>query len=115
VGVSQPSIYTSGQTIPWYLNADMLAEYTALLQFYKNSDAAKNGTLNPFSDADFIVFEKTLDSSRVLVIINSRASDLILSVPTNLHGNWKNAQTGQALALSGQLPIPAHGYLILEK
>lgn len=115
VGVNEPSIYTTGQAIAWDSNPDMLSAYTALLQFYNNSDAARNGALNYFSDSDFIVFEKTMGNSKVLVIINSRASDKVLSVPNSLQGSWEHAWNDQTVTLAGNLQLDAYEYLILEK
>jgi glycosidase len=114
VGVSEPSIYTSGQPINWNANTDMLAEYTAMLQFYSTSDAARRGSLSSFNDADCIVFEKTLNDKKILVIINSRASGKNLSVPNSLQGNWENALTNQPVALTGNVQLNGHEYLILK-
>lgn len=114
VGVSVPSIYTTGEAINWQLNPDILSEYTALLQFYKNSDAAKTGVLNYVNHSDMIVFEKTLGNERILVMINSRNSDKLYAVPPNLQGNWQDAFTSQSVNLTGNLQFNAHEYKILK-
>jgi len=114
VGVSESSLYTTGQAIPWSSNPELLSDYTALLQFYKSSDVAKNGSLAYFNDPDFIIFEKTMGNSKVLVIINSRASDKTLSVPDGLQGSWQNALMNQAVTVSGNLQLNAYEYLILK-
>jgi glycosidase len=114
VGVSVSSVYTTGQAIDWNVNPDVLSAYTAILQFYKNSDVARKGALVYFNNSDFIVFEKTIGSNKILVIINSRASNKILSVPTNLRGSWENALTCQPLTLSENLQLSEYEYLILK-
>lgn len=114
VGVSDPTIYTSGQPIAWNSNPEMLFEYTKLLQFYKNSDAAKNGSLNYFNNPDIIVFEKTMGDTKILVIVNSRASGKSLQVPDILQGSWNDALNNQAITLSANLELNAHEFLILK-
>jgi len=115
VGVSNPSVYTSGLAINWSSNSDMLSAYTKMLQFYKNSEVAKNGTLAHFNTSDFIVFEKTLGNDKLLIIINSRSSEKTFNVPASLQGNWENALLNETLTLNGSLQLNAHGYLILRK
>ncbi|WP_291115335.1 alpha-amylase family glycosyl hydrolase [Flavobacterium sp. UBA6135] len=115
VGVSNPTLYTSGQPISWNANADMLVAYRTMLQFYSSSDVAKIGTINYVNHPDLIVFEKTLGDAKLLVIINSRASGKNLAVPVNLQGNWTNALNNQNVTLTGNLELTAHDYLILNK
>lgn len=114
VGVSASSIYTSGQVINWDLNADMLSEYTKIVQFYKSSDVAKNGFLNYFNTSDFIFFEKSNGANKILVIVNCRATNKTLTVPNSLQGNWKNALNNQSMPLFGNLQLEAYNYLILK-
>lgn len=115
VGVDDPTIYTTGQAIDWNSNSDMLSEYTALLQFYKNSAVAKNGTLNYINHADLIIFEKSLGEDQLLVIINSRANAQTWSVTNSLQGNWQNVLLNEILPLSGNLQLNGHEYLILKR
>lgn len=115
VGVSESSIYTTGQTIAWHLNADMLEDYTSLLQFYKNSDVAKNGSINYLNNEDIIIFQKSISNSKVLVLVNSRGDKKIFTVPESLQGSWVNAITNQSVTLSGNLQLAEYEYLIFEK
>lgn len=114
VGVNEPSIYLSGQPIDWNSNPEMLAEYRSLLQFYRSSATARSGFFNYFYHSDFVIFQKTMSDSKVVVIINSRESDRNLSIPNNLIGTWENALTNQSIKLSGNLMFNAHEYLILK-
>lgn len=113
VGVDDPSVYLSGQPIAWNTNAEIL-EYTGILQFYKKSDVAKNGSLSYVNDPDVIVFTKTIGQSKVLVMINSRATDEMVSLPLDLQGNWQNAISNQPETLSNNLQLTANEYLILK-
>lgn len=115
VGVNNPSIYTTGQTIAWNANADMLAEYKKLMLFYKNSEVAKSGTLQYLNNSNFIIIEKTLGENKLLVIINSRESVQSLSLPTNLQGNWQNVMSNNSVLISANVELNAHDYLILLK
>ena len=115
VGVDDSTIYTTGQAIDWNSNSDMLSEYTALLQFYKNSAVAKNGTLNYINHADLIIFEKSIGEDQLLVIINSRANAQSWSVTNSLQGNWQNVLLNEILPLSGNLQLNGHEYLILKR
>lgn len=114
VGVSESSIYTTGQAIDWLANPDLLADYTRLFRFYQNSEVARNGSLNYFDDADVIVFEKAIGNSHVLVVVNTRPSAKNLVVDVELQGAWKDAFTDQALTLTESLLLQAHEYLVLK-
>jgi len=114
VGVSNPAIYTSGQTINWNANPELLEAYKNILQFYKSSTVAKNGTLSYFNHVDFIVFQKTIESNKVLIIINSRSAAKTLTVPTSFQGNWRNAINNQTTTLVESLELEAHEFLILR-
>lgn len=114
VGVNQPSIYTTGQAIDWTQNPDMLAAYTALLQFYNSSEVSRRGAVTYHGHADCIVFEKAMGSSKILVIINSRAADKTLPVPSHWQGSWKNALTNQPAILPENLQMSGHEYLVLK-
>jgi glycosidase len=115
VGVSVPTVYTSGQAIDWDLNPDMLSAYTGLLQFYKNSDVAKNGTVTSFTNPDVVIFTKTLGNTKLLVLVNTRSTSKTVVIPASLQTSWQNALTGQSLTLFQNLQLNAYGYLILKK
>ncbi|MDP2161258.1 MAG: alpha-amylase family glycosyl hydrolase, partial [Flavobacterium sp.] len=114
VGVNQPSIYLTGQPINWNANADMLEAYTAMLQFYKNSDVARKGTITYYNNSDCIVFEKKIGNDKLLIIINSRSTTKTASIPNNLQGNWKNALLNQSVTISENVQLNGYEYLILK-
>lgn len=113
VGISNPTIYTTGQTINWNLNPDMLSAYTSLLQFYKNSEVARKGTITYHNDADIIFFEKNLGSSKLLVIVNSDPSVTTLSIPNNLQGSWGNALANETITVTENHQLNGHEYVLL--
>jgi len=115
VGVSTTATYNGTNTINWTANSTMLSAYTNLLNFYSSSTAARTGTLVTYNDANVAVFTKSNATEQVLVMVNSRASSQLYTVPAALQGSWTNALTGAAVSLSGSTTMNAFQYLILKK
>lgn len=115
VGVSSTATYNGANTIDWSANNEMLVAYQNLLTFYNASTTTRVGNLTTFSDADVAVFQKSVATEKVLVIVNARFTAKTLTVPAALQGNWTNALTGEAITLSGTLPLTAFQYLIVKQ
>lgn len=102
--------------IDWSTNPDMTAEYKKILNFRAGSDAVKNGQLSQFSSDDVVVFTKSTDAQKVLVIANLRNNAVTYTVPTNLStAGWKNAFTGTSVTLMSQIYLQPYQHMVLAQ
>ena len=62
-----------------------------------------------------VVFQKTLNSEKVLVLANTRSGSQNFSVPTQIQGNWTNALTNESISISGNISLFGFQYLILKR
>jgi glycosidase len=115
VGVSSTAIYNGSNTIDWNANPDMLSEYKNLLTFYNASATARKGTLQTYNDTNISVFQKSLGTENVLVLVNTRSGSQSFMVPSSIQGIWTNALTNNPLTLSNTIALNGYGYLVLKK
>lgn len=115
VGVSNTSTYNGVNTIDFNSNTEILTTYKKLLSFYNSSQTVKKGTTINFNDNNVVVFQKTLNSEKVLVLVNTRSAAKNFSVPTQIQGNWTNALTDESISLSGNISLFGFQYLILKR
>lgn len=113
VGVNNPAVYNGG-TINWTLNPLMLTAYKQLLGFYNTSGAARKGDLITYTDFNIACFKKSLGNEKLLVIVNTKATDNSFAVPVDVKGNWVNAFDNSAITLTDTLALPAFDYLVLK-
>ncbi|MDX1908089.1 MAG: alpha-amylase family glycosyl hydrolase [Bacteroidia bacterium] len=108
--------FFSNSPVNWDENPDMQAAYAAMMAVYTRSDAARKGTLASYADSDVVCFEKTLGTSRLLVMVNVRNTDQTLVLPAFLRNTtWTDALTGSAVTLETSVPLAPYQYLMLEK
>ncbi|SMB92940.1 hypothetical protein SAMN00120144_3325 [Hymenobacter roseosalivarius DSM 11622] len=104
------------RTIDWSLNPAVTKEYRSILRFRNSSDAVRNGALTSYSSDDVCAFTKTLDTQKVLVLVNLRNATTSYQVPAALvNSAWLNALNQQPLALNTQLTLQPYQYLILRR
>ncbi len=96
-------------------DADMLASYKRIIEFYNSNNAIRRGEMSSFSSEDVVVFTKELDGEKVLVISNIRNKPVTYTVPASLsQTNWKDAFNGARVSLTNQLPLEPFAYRILN-
>lgn len=115
VGVSSTSIYNGVNTIDFNSNPEILTIYKKLLSFYNSSETIKKGITINYNDNNVVVFQKELNSEKILVIANTRSGSQNFIVPNQIQGNWTNALTNESVSLSGNLSLTGFQYLILKR
>ncbi len=113
VGISSSSAY--GNALNWTINPDILAQYNAILQFYKSSFALRIGTLQTYSNANVAIFKKYLADEAVLTIVNARDINQTVTIDATLQGEWTNAITNEPVILGESIDMLPYAYLILKK
>ncbi len=102
--------------IDWSTNPDMTAEYKKILNFRASSDAVKNGQLSQFSSDDVVVFTKSTDAQKVLVIANLRNNAVTYTVPATLTTTgWKNSFTSASVTLTSQIYLQPYQHMVLAQ
>ena len=115
VGVSSTAVYNGSNTIDWNANPDMLSEYKKLLTFYNASATARKGILQTYNDTNISVFQKSLGTENLLVLVNTRSGSQSFTVPSSIQGIWTDALTNNPLTLSNTIALNGYGYLVLKK
>lgn len=99
----------------WDNNPEMKAAYKKILNFYRQSAVAKNGTNVLFGNSDVECFKKVLDEDELLIIVNIRNSNLIFTLPEELQNTeWTNVMTNEQLNLADQLSLEPYSFYILD-
>ncbi len=108
--------FFSNSPINWSDNPDMLGAYKQIMAVYTTSATARKGTNTDYSSADVVCFEKSRDSTEVLIVVNVRNNSIAYTVPTGLQNtNWLNALTNNTMILGTSLQLTNYQYLILKK
>ena len=96
--------------------------YTRLLQLKRRHPALRNGDVTsrfrrlPCPPRQY-AFLREQGPAAVLCAINTEATEARLPLPAEAAGTWQDAFSGQQLLLATDdaLPIPAHGWRVLER
>jgi len=115
VGTVNTVPFFTKQPINWLLNPDMLNSYKKIFTFYNFSNALRNGTLETFPNSNVVSFKKTLVNEQVLVLVNTRNSNITYNIPTTLQSTtWTNAFDNSSITLSTSISLSAYQYLVLR-
>ncbi|MFH1198000.1 MAG: alpha-amylase family glycosyl hydrolase [bacterium] len=114
VGVTTQLPFFSRSPINWSQNPDMVASYKKLLSIHSIGTVFKNGALANRSDFDISAFTRTVADTTVFVIINTRKTNKIYTIPQEFQNiNWTNKLSGSQITLSSSLELQPNEYLIL--
>ena len=103
--------------VDWNAHSDLFSEYCQLVRIFKSTPSIRKGALKPYKDNDVLMFERSLDKERVLVMINMRDAQHTVAIPTE----WKNAEcvdlmTNHAVMLSeSERMFSPFEYIILKR
>lgn len=98
--------FFSNDPIQWDENPDMLEVYKDIMDFYVQSDAARQGVLTDYSTKDAIIFTKTLGPEQLLVIINPRNATVESPVSPNIEGQyWTDVLTNDTLQFGAAVQL----------
>ncbi|WP_310396787.1 alpha-amylase family glycosyl hydrolase [Hymenobacter sp.] len=101
------------QTISWTARPATTAFYRRVLRLYHELPALRTGTITAGTSPDVVTVLRATGPQRVAVLVNVRAQPVTLAVPAAWPAtSWTNALTGQPVANSPTLTLPAHGYAI---
>lgn len=115
VGITQNIPFFSNSPINWSLNPDMQSEYNNILNFYSSSDVVKKGELATYNHASVVCFKLSLNTNDVIVIVNTKNSDINFVLPTELANTyWTNALSNASTEITNQLTLSSYEYLILK-
>jgi len=107
---------TSTTKIDWTINPEMKAAYKKIMAFRNSSNAVKNGSIATYNSNDIMAFKRILGTEEVLVIVNTRNSQIDFQLPASIAGTtWKNAFTGSNVQLANSLTMNPFAYTILKK
>jgi glycosidase len=96
-------------------DASMLAEYKKIIAFRKTSTAIKKGSYTGFSSTAVSVFTMESAGEKVLVLSNLTNAAVSYSVPTSLVNTaWKNAFSGEGVAVGTVVSLKPYEYIVLK-
>lgn len=103
--------------VDWNSNPEVLDTYKKLIAFYKENPAISKGKLATFPDDNVLVFEKSDDAGKFLVLVNVRNEKQTLKA---LPEEWQNVEVTDAIAgtdlkLEKSLELEPFKYLVLKK
>jgi glycosidase len=116
VGHTAPIPFFSNTTINWNQEPALLAAYQNLLNFYRNSPAARSGATITHLNPDVWCIEKSLGNETVLVVVNLRNQAVSYTLPLPLAQTaWNDVRTGNALVLNTVLQLGAYQFYVLQR
>ncbi len=118
VGEAQQLPFFEGHNtqINWIANADYKQRYKQLMQFRKESEAVRQGTLQHHHSFDVTAFRKVKGNEEVYVIVNVRDRDITYPVPASLQGStWRPVMDGEDFQLADTLALQPFQTIILSK
>lgn len=109
--------FFSRSPIDWSTNPGMKQTYRQLLSVRATSEAVKQGTLQSFPDNDVAAFIRKQGAEEVLVIVNTRPTDITYTLdPLLANTSWLDAMNELTVKTLGTtLTISPYAYLILKK
>ena len=102
--------------IDWTLNPEIFSQYQQLLNFRKESNALRKGSLTDYSTTHVVAFKRQFEGEEVLVIVNARNVDRVYEVPTELaNSTWQNAFDDTTFTINGTIELSPYQYFILKQ
>ena len=116
VGYPEPINFFKYVPVDWKAKPDVYKEYQRLLGLYNEHPALRKGSMTAWPDQDVLIFEKSDDSERFLVIVNVRNASSTINIPEEWIGQkTEDEMADQAITLEATLTLEPFQYLILEK
>lgn len=89
VGYPDPINFFHYVPVDWTANANLYQEYQRLMEIYNQHPAIRKGSKEVHLDSDVVLFEKQNGEDRVLVAVNVRNHESVISLPSE----WRNTPT----------------------
>ena len=101
--------------VDWQANSSLNKEYTDLIALFKAHPAIRRGAVTPFPDDDVLLFERSCEGDRILVVDNLRQERKIVPVPAAWAGkSVKDLMSGKTVALGEKIAVDPYQYPILQ-
>jgi glycosidase len=108
------NFFNTSTTIDWTVNPDVTAEYKKIIALRNTSKAIREGAFTSLSTPDVFAFTRTINSEKVLVMVNLRNTGVTYPVPTDMaNGNWKNVYDGTSVSVGQQVMLGPYEYIVL--
>jgi glycosidase len=115
VGRSTTTPFFTNSPINWTINQDMLQAYKDMLAFHNESAAARKGSISNYAvSTNVLCAKKTLGTENVVIIVNVRNSNQMITIPSPLTGSWTNALTNASYTLGSTVSLTPYQYIILK-
>lgn len=117
VGYAKRLNYFDRTPIDWSTtDFAMLKEYKKLIAFRNSSEALRKGKLTGYSNSDVSAFIMQTDTEKILIVVNLRDTAVTYGAATGIaNSTWKNALTGESVAITNEIKLGAYQYLLLKK
>ncbi len=116
IGVEENIPFFSNSPIDWSLNPDMLETYQNLFNFYKHSQASKQGVLETFTHSSILAFTREFNEELVLVMVNTDNTSVNYDLPEEIENSiWLNAIDSLDVILEHNFDFEPYEYLVLTK
>ncbi len=117
--VAYPEKINFFQFVPvdWNSNAEVYNTYKKLIDVYKQNAAFRKGALATFPDDNVLVFERSDNDGKFLVVVNVRNEKQTLkAIPQEWQGvEVADVMTGEKVKLEKSLDLEPFKYMILKK
>jgi glycosidase len=115
VGKTGTTPFFSNTNINWTTNPDMLSAYQKVYSIYNSYPAARvnNYSIYQLSN-DLICWKKTSGNEAILILVNVRNSNISVTLPPALTGNFTNLYTDQIETLTTSLSLAPYAYRIYK-
>ena len=115
VGYPEPINFFKYVPVDWNANPQTYAEYKQLIKIYNENPEVREGAVVPYPHNDVLAFERTLDSSRMLVLVNLRDSAITIPTPQPwLNKEAVDLRTNFIASLRDSIPLAPFAYFILK-
>ena len=115
VGYPEPINFFKYVPVDWTTKPEVYQEYKKLIGLYNDCDALRKGEMIAYPDDDVLVFEKTDDDERYLVLVNVRNETKTAQVPQSWVGrDAEDKMTDGNIRLDSTIALEPFQYLILK-
>ena len=115
VGFPDPINFFKYVAVDWTAKPEIYKEYKALIALYNAQSALRKGKMTAYPDKDVLVFEKSDEAARFLVLVNVRGEEKSVEIPEEwAKRETKDEVTGKEVKLDSPLTLAPFQYLIVR-
>ncbi|MGX8694901.1 MAG: alpha-amylase family glycosyl hydrolase [Prevotella sp.] len=103
--------------VDWTANSQLYEEYEDLIELYNEHPALRKGQLSTWPDNDVLIYEKSTDEERFLVLVNVRNREVEVKIPASWVGKQVDdvAPHADLHELGETLSLAPYQYRIIER